>query len=399
MLLDSATTLFLKQNICFRETLHGANRRSLLVFPSLINEKRPKTSELETEEDVSYRISGSVENVYPSMVVLLGYTENFTRHHQWQNQAQYELQENQICGFRQLSEHEGEIELTLYYNKTTPSTGRRLFQGLFETFLEHREVKITRFEAVICPKCKERQERASVISQIGKKCNFIHCSNDGIKIDIPETTELTPVVGVDPKTLFREKAIVSRRTQFETGLVRVKAILREIEEEKEPVEPSCFLSYAWGVPAHEKWVLQLAKDLRNTDIDVLLDQWHNIPGDNITKFINRIGEVKFTIPIGTKNYLKKYKAKKRDSVVDAEIRLIESRLTAADDIRKTIIPILLEGSQKTAFTPLVGTQVYINFTDEKRYFVELFRLILRLYNIPFDYPGLDELRDSMKPKE
>lgn len=67
VLLDSATTLFLKQNICFRETLHGANRRSLLVFPSLINEKRPKTSELETEEDVSYRISGSVENVYASI--------------------------------------------------------------------------------------------------------------------------------------------------------------------------------------------------------------------------------------------------------------------------------------------------------------------------------------------
>lgn len=399
VLLGSATGLFLKQNICFRETLDGASARSLLVFPSLINEKRPKTGDIVTNDDISYLVTGSVENVYASMVVLLGYTDHFTRKHQWQNQAQYELKENEICGFRQISEHEGEIELTLYYNEVTPPSGRLLFQGLFETFLQHREVKITCFEVVICPDCEERQERASVMKRIERGLKDIFCSNCGAEIKIPETTELTPVTGVDRETLIREEDVVSRRTQFESALVRVKAILRERKEREDVSEPSCFISYAWGVPKHEKWVLQLANDLRNADIDVLFDRWHNVPGDNITKFINRINEVKFTLAIGTNNYLKKYNDKKRNSVVDAEIRLIESRLCEEDNIRKTIIPILLEGSRKNAYPPLLRTQVYIDFTNEKRYFVELFRLTLRLYNIPFDYSGLDELIESMEPKD
>lgn len=236
------------------------------------------------------------------------------------------------------------------------------------------------------------------MKQIERKRNFIHCSNDGIKINIPETTELTPVVGVDPKTLSREKAIVSRRTQFETALVRVKAILRELGEEKEVVEPSCFISYSWGVPAHEKWVLQLAKDLRNTDIDVLLDRWHNVPGESITKFISKIGIVDFALAVCTKKYREKYETEEEDPVVDMEIRMIETRLRKRTAIRKTVIPLLLEGTQTSAFPPFFEDSVYINFTDKKRYFVELFRLIIRLYNIPFDYPGLDELIDSMKPK-
>jgi len=242
ILLESAAVLFLNQNICFRESIDGAAQRSLLVFPSLINEKRPKTSDVVIEDDASYLVTGSIENVYASMVVLLGYTDHFTRQHQWQNQAQYELQENQICGFRQISEHEGEIELSLYYNDTTPSNGRMLFQGLFETFLQHRDVTITRFEIVVCPDCKERQEHASVTRQIAKGRVFVCCANCGDKIDIPETTQLTAVAETDREIISSERDVVGRRTSFEASLVRIKAILREREEADS--EPSCFISYA-----------------------------------------------------------------------------------------------------------------------------------------------------------
>ncbi len=399
ILLDAATALFLQRNICFRESTGGASSRSLLVFPSLINEKRPKTSDIETQDDASYQITGSVENVYASLVVLLGYTEHFTRKHQWQNQAQYELEKNKICGFRQISEHEGEIELTLYYNEATPSGGRLLFQGLFETFLLHREVKVTRYEAVICPNCKERQQRSSVMAQIEKERNFMFCSSCGHKITIPATTELTPIVGIDKETIRREETHVARRTQFETNLVRIKSILRELGQAEEVAEPSCFISYAWGVRQHEKWVLQLAKDLRNAGIGVLLDRWHNPPGSSITRFIAQIDAVDFALAVGTHKYLEKYKTETSDPVVDAEIRLIETRLRKRSAIRETVIPLLLEGPQTSAFPPLFEDSVYINFANEKRYFVELFRLILRLYNIPFSHPGLDELMESMEPRE
>jgi len=398
VLLDTATTLFLKRNVCFRETLEGANKHTLLVFPSLINEKRPRTTDIETEDDVSYLVQGAVENVYASMVVLLGYTEHFTRKHQWQNQAQYELKENQICGFRQSSEHEGEIELTLYYSKVMPNHGRLLFQGLFESFLLHRDINITRYEVVQCPKCKERQERAAVKKRLENKHKNIFCSNCGQEISILDTAAWTPVMSESSSVITSEKARVSKRTKYETALVRIKAILRELGRNAKP-SPSCFISYAWGVEAHEKWVLRLAKDLRNAEIDVWFDRWHNVPGSSITKFVDKLDEVSFALAVGTEKYLEKYKTEISDPVVDAEIRMIQTRLRKRTAIRETVIPLLLDGSQKTSFPPLFEDSVYVSFKDEKRYFVELFRLILRLYNIPFDYPGLDELMATMEPAE
>ena len=64
---------------------------------------------------------GAVENVYASLVVLLGYTNTFIRTHQWQNQAQYEMGEGETCGFLQTDYRDGEVEFVLYYAEQTPN--------------------------------------------------------------------------------------------------------------------------------------------------------------------------------------------------------------------------------------------------------------------------------------
>src|SRR5438034_1151973 len=62
VLLDSATVLFLEHNVCFRET-DPLNSRTYLVFPELINLKRPPVDEeMALEEGVAYTVTGSVEN-------------------------------------------------------------------------------------------------------------------------------------------------------------------------------------------------------------------------------------------------------------------------------------------------------------------------------------------------
>ncbi|HKP46716.1 MAG TPA: hypothetical protein VJT50_08955, partial [Pyrinomonadaceae bacterium] len=114
ILLDSAALLFLKHNICFRET-DPLNVRSYLVFPQLINLKKPTSEEEQTEDGMVYTVSGAIENVYASLVVLLGYTQTFTRTNQWHNHARYEVGEQFICGFRQELEREGELEFILYF--------------------------------------------------------------------------------------------------------------------------------------------------------------------------------------------------------------------------------------------------------------------------------------------
>ena len=137
ILLETATALFLSHNVCFRERL---GVETLLVFPALINLKRPLiSSTVPIEDSVTYRIRGETENLYAALVVLLRYTNTFTRTNQWQNQAQYELNEGQICGFQQIVTREGDIEFVLYYATSTPTQVRHLFEGLCISILSCTE--------------------------------------------------------------------------------------------------------------------------------------------------------------------------------------------------------------------------------------------------------------------
>jgi hypothetical protein len=85
VLLDAMVVRFLQHNVCFRETL-GAE--TLLIFPGLIKQKRPLRDEVETVDDVSYLVRGRVENTYPAIAVLLGYTQAFTRDRRLRRGAQ-----------------------------------------------------------------------------------------------------------------------------------------------------------------------------------------------------------------------------------------------------------------------------------------------------------------------
>ena len=112
VLLDSAALLFLEHNVCFRET-DPLRMEPYLVFPELINLKKPAEEEQATEDGVAYTVSGPTENVFASLVVLLGYTHTFTRTAQWHNNARYEVGDGLVCGFRQEAERDGELDFVL----------------------------------------------------------------------------------------------------------------------------------------------------------------------------------------------------------------------------------------------------------------------------------------------
>ena len=85
-LLTAVIELFLSRNICFRESV---DNRTFLIFPSLIFDRPPHMIEdAKLVEDTTYIVTGLVENVYPALLVLLGYAPNFQRINQWHKQAQ-----------------------------------------------------------------------------------------------------------------------------------------------------------------------------------------------------------------------------------------------------------------------------------------------------------------------
>jgi small GTP-binding protein len=388
VLLDAAVALFIEKNLCLRDT-EGA--QNLLIFPSLINQKRPLVENFEQVEGTSFTVSGPVEHVYPMMVVRLGYTNLFKRNNQWQNQAQYETGNGGLCGFRQIAEREGEIELVLYYEKSLPGHTRDMFEGMFKMFLNQRDLNITEYRPVICPSCSQQQERATIMRRTKEGRDFVICENCGTRISLREVTEGAPITPAEKRVLVREDIHSRLRNAYETNLTYVKGLRRDAAE-----TVSCFVSYSWDDDKHKRWVYQLATDLRNAGLDVVFDRWELIPGANPARFMERIAESNFITVVGTPGYSDRYKNRlDAGTGVAAEMDLINDRMIGTEAQKSSVMPILRSGDKTASFPPFLRPRLYSDFKDDNFYFVGLFDLVLALYSIPFDAPSVFDLRQQM----
>ena len=284
ILLDAAVLRFLLHNICFRETL---NDETLLIFPALIKQKRPLQDDLPSTDDISYVVRGRVENLYASLVVLLGYTPSFTRINQWQNQAQYEMNEGELCGFRLIEDREGEIELVLYYGERMPAGERVKFQELFEQFLYQRDVEVTRFPPVLCPN-GHRQERATVVKRVREGKRFVFCEECGNKTGLPDFERPQTVgIGASP-WLQREEAAARLRSAYEVNLTSIKSYRRGW------AAPRCYVS---RLPAQKEWADKLTHDLRDAGVYVVEQAAQVQPEDFVLVLDTRAYKDAFGTPI------------------------------------------------------------------------------------------------------
>ena len=358
ILLDAAILRFLEHNICFRETL---NDETLLIFPGLIKQKRPLQDDLPSTDDISYVVRGRVENLYASLVVLLGYTPSFTRINQWQNQAQYEMGEGEICGFRVIEDREGEIELVLYYGERMPAGGRAKFQELFEQFLHQREVDVTRFPPVVCPN-GHRQKREAVMEAVREGLPSLYCYKCGKQTDLPSFDQ-PQTIGIHASPwLQREEAAARLRSAYEVQLTKIKGYRRGW------ATPRCYVSY---LPEQTTWAVDLIRDLRDAGVYVV-EQANQVETDD------------FVVVLDTPAYQKTFKA----PVLAADAPLVRARL----DKGRGLISLALAGQVE----PHEFKHCQLgNFCDVTHYPVSLFDLVLNLYAIPLTHAGFAPLRQTL----
>lgn len=390
ILVDAVTSLFVSRNLCFRETL---GRTTLLVFPALINQAAPMDGQVALEDDVTFLIVGAVENVYASLVVLLGYTNAFTRTNHWRSHALYEFESGEVCGFRQVQEREGEISLVLRYAPGVHASTRLLFEGLFQKFLLARDVSVVRFPAVSCPGCGHRQERVTVVRRVQQGRGFLHCDECGERVILPATTEDLGLRAPERLRVRSDEETARRRTGYESALVRLKGLLRDRGIREPP--PNCFVSYAWGDVAFERWVVRLAMDLRNAGIEVLLDRWHNAAiGSDVARFVGRIASVDFVVVVGSPRYLQKSENRHSDegSIAAAELDVINQRLSGSEAKKETVLPVLRAGTPDESLPVLMRGRVRADFRKDLDYFTTLLDMVLTVHRFHFDDPAVVAVR-------
>jgi small GTP-binding protein len=399
VILDSAALLFLEHHVCFRET-DPLRMEPYLVFPELINLKKPP-EEKATEDSVAYTVTGSTENVFASLVVLLGYTNTFTRTSQWQNNARYEVGDGLVCGFRQEAERDGELDFVLCFGSQVGLPVRTLFQGLFESFLGRRNLTVMRYEPVRCSHaaCGHLLERSVVRKRMKEGHTFAFCNDCGEKLALPKMAESIQLTREIETEVELQRRTAEQRTRFEQAVFRVQAYVAE--QKIKP--PECFISYAWGMPEQERWVeKRLATDLQKAGIVVLLDRWDNARiGASVARFVERIEKSDRIIMVGTPLYRRKYENKETSTgyVVAAEVDLISNRLLGTETQKESVLPLLLDGEKTASLPPLLHGRVYADFRNETAYFNTAFDLILSLYQLPSNDPAVADLRESLQGPE
>lgn len=129
--------------------------------------------------------------------------------------------------------------------------------------------------------------------------------------------------------------------------------------------PKAFISYSWDSESHKKWVAKLATELRTDGIDIKLDQWELIPGDQLPTFIEtEIRDNDYILIICTPKY--KTKSDTRKGGVGYEGDVMTSEVLTKGNHRK-FIPILASGSwDDSAPSWLVG-KYYIDMSTLERY--------------------------------
>lgn len=388
LMLNAAIEMLIRRSLCFRQASNGKN---YLIFPSLITERNLEDDdERDLEDDSTFVLRGKTENAYPTLVVLLGYTTEFQRADLWKGQAEYRTAAGDICGLRLIpSRRKHEHEFALYFSKSTPNVTRMRFKGLFESIaLSMPEVKLLHYPPVTCPKCDTRQDRDTLMRRVRVQRVHLVCEECGEKISMSDIYRDSELSIKQIQEVERQRDLVRLRSLYEEMLVN---LVSQRGEKK----VSCFISYAWETAARTQWIEQLARDLRSAGVAVEFDQWQNAaPGQSIIKFMARIEQCDFVLVMGTPLYRQKYENKlsPNGSMVAAEGALIDRRLTETEGKKKTILPLLLQGEEKESLPPLLHGRTYLDFRQPAYYYLNLYKLLLTLYRLPFDD---DQTRDRL----
>ena len=105
--------------------------------------------------------------------------------------------------------------------------------------------------------------------------------------------------------------------------------------------PKVFLSYSWESDEHKDWVRALAERLTKNGVNTRLDQWHIVPGQSLTQFMETEAQsCDFALIICTKDYCKK--SLNRAGGVGYEQQIISGHI-AAGMPRNRFIPIIRDG--------------------------------------------------------
>ena len=142
--------------------------------------------------------------------------------------------------------------------------------------------------------------------------------------------------------------------------------------------PKLFISYSWSNPEHEQWVVDLAEQLVESGIEVILDKWDLKEGHDAIAFMEKMvtdPAIKKVAIICDEIYAQK--ADNRAGGVGTETQII-SREVYEKSSQDKFVAVLSkkDANGKPCLPTYYSSRIYIDLSDQDHYVQEfgVFRL-------------------------
>jgi len=144
--------------------------------------------------------------------------------------------------------------------------------------------------------------------------------------------------------------------------------------------PKAFISYSHDSSDHKDWTKKLAADLRARGVDVTLDQWDLLPGQDLSLFMQRgIAESDRVVMVCSSAYVKKAEA--GSGGVGYERLIVTEELVRSIDTIK-FIPVI-RGSDAGRKLPIfMGPRLYIDFENDAEHSNRVEELARAIHGAP-----------------
>lgn len=197
--------------------------------------------------------------------------------------------------------------------------------------------------------------------------------------------QLLNELDIDPKWEVNRSHWAVKNVNLADVLHRAGLLVTGTLEPLRP-PPKVFISYSWDSPEHRAWITQLAIMLRQSGIEVILDQWHVRPGEDLANFMARsVRDSDRVLMICTETYVQK--AQQRQGGVGYEQMLVTAQIMREVGTAK-FIPIIRQTAQPRQLPDELAGRLYVDLSDGPGQHGNLQHLIRDLHGLNIPLPPL-----------
>lgn len=148
--------------------------------------------------------------------------------------------------------------------------------------------------------------------------------------------------------------------------------------------PKLFISYSWTNQDHEKWIINLATELAENGVDVILDKWHLKEGQDAYTFMEKMvtdPDIKKVAIICDQVYAQK--ADQRSGGVGTETQIISPEIYSKSEQSKFVTILSEKDENGNPYLPTYYKQrIYIDLSNDDLYASNFDQLLRWIYDKP-----------------